>query len=138
MGIVIQDLLKKDLKNIEVWRINMSEKRNVMCCMCKFEVESKCTKKKSIGVHINKKRICDNYKEDDVKVAEIITKRLTSPRPEVIFRPDWYYDRKKIRRQLREEQRKLEESPSVFTNDPAHPLTGDLSRFFKSTVGEES
>lgn len=115
----------------------MEKKRNVMCSMCTFEDESKCTKKKNIKVHINKKRSCNDYVEDDIKVADMVTKRLTSPKPEVTLRPDWYYDRKKFRRQMREELSKQEESqPSVFTGDAAHPLTGDLSRFIKSTVGE--
>lgn len=115
----------------------MSEKRNVMCSMCEFEIEKKCTKKKNIGVHINKKRSCGDYSEDTGKVDAMVSKRLSSQKPVVTFRPDWYWDKKGFIKKLKEEEKRIEESiPSIFTGDPAHPLTGDLSRFVKSTVGE--
>jgi hypothetical protein len=122
---------------IDKRRIKMEKKRNVMCAMCQFEVAKICSKNK-IGVSIKKKRSCAFYQEDESKVSVMVARRLTAPKPEVSFRPDWYWDRAERRRLMKEAQRQEEEKKanSVFTGDPAHPLTGDLSRFVKSTVGE--
>jgi len=118
----------------------MEKKRNVMCSMCQFETNKMCDKK-HIGVTLNKKRSCAEYEEDENKISAIVAKRLTSTKPEATFRPDWYWD-KKLRKQLQKEAKKqeildrIEKQQSIFTGDPAHPITGDLSKFVKSTVGE--
>lgn len=115
----------------------MEKKRNVMCCMCLFEVGGVCSKKK-VKVGINKKRSCQFYTDDKIKIDTIVEKRLSSSKPTVVFRPDWYWDRKKYIKKLKEDQRKLEElKPPEFKRNFANPLTGDLSRFYSSTVSDD-
>ncbi|MFA7247830.1 MAG: hypothetical protein WC169_11740 [Dehalococcoidia bacterium] len=116
----------------------MEKKRNVMCSMCISEYNGVCLQKKNVKVHPNKKRSCDQYLEDKDKVEEMVSRRLSTPKPEVTFRPDWYWDKnlkRKLKRALKE-QESLEKNKtqSVFTGDSTHPLTGDLSRFIQSTV----
>ena len=109
----------------------------VQCRFCKFESSRICSKK-GRGVNIKKKRECKFYQDDANKLQAFAERKLNSSKPEVTFRPDWYWDRKgfiKKQRELEEQRRK--EQPSIFTGDASHPLTGDLSRFFSSTVGEK-
>ena len=109
----------------------------VLCSFCRFENNRRCIKKNS-KVSINKKRLCDAYEDDDDKLRRLAERKLKASKPTVYMRPDWYWDRKNFIKKMKQEQAAKEESqPSVFTGDPEHPLTGDLSRFFKSTVGDE-
>lgn len=109
----------------------------VLCSFCKFEVNRRCIKKNS-KVNLKKKRVCNFYEDDDDKLQELAQRRLNSKKPTVTLRPDWYWDRKKFVKKIKkEEAKRVEQQPSIFTGDSNHPLTGDLSRFFKSTVGEE-
>ena len=109
----------------------------VLCGFCKFEDNRRCSKKKS-KVNVRKKRVCDLYEDDDIKLRQMAERRLNSNKPTVQFRPDWYWDRKKFIKKIKQEEeyQKTQQMPSIFTGDPKHPITGDLSRFFKSTVGE--
>jgi len=110
----------------------------VLCAFCKFEIDGRCVKKKS-KVNLKKKRLCKFYQDDDDKIQAIAERKLNAKKPTVYFRPDWYWDRKNfIKKMKKEEEDRAVRSPSIFTGDLEHPITGDLSRFFKSTVGEES
>jgi hypothetical protein len=110
----------------------------VMCLFCKFEIDKRCNKKNS-KVNLKKKRICKLYEDDDDKLREMAQRKLNSKKPQVTFRPDWYWDRKNFIKKLKkEEAERAAQQPSVFTGNPEHPLTGDLSRFFKSTVEEKN
>jgi len=109
----------------------------VMCMFCKSEIEGRCVKK-SNKVHIKKKRLCNLYEDDDAKIQSIAERKLKFSKPKSYFRPDWYWDRKNfIKKMKKAEAEKAALNPSIFTGNKEHPLTGDLSRFFKSTVGEE-
>jgi hypothetical protein len=108
----------------------------VLCTFCKFEVDGRCIKKKS-KVNLKKKRLCKFYQDDDNKIQTMAERKLNAKKPIVYFRPDWYWDRKNfIKKMKKEEEERAVQQPSIFTGDPEHPITGDLSRFFKSTVGE--
>jgi len=106
----------------------------VLCAFCKFEINKRCIKKNS-KVNLKKKRMCELYEDDDDKLSEMAQRRLNTKKPTVSFRPDWYWDRKNFIKKLKaEEAERAVKQPSIFTGDDKHPLTGDLSRFFKSTV----
>ena len=107
------------------------------CKFCRFEKESKCLKKKGAGIRLNKRRPCNLFQQDDAKLEAVVEKKMRTPRPEIMMRPDWWWD-KNLRRELRkqaEQQPEREYDMSQFgtTIDPniqsKHPLTGDLSRF---------
>jgi len=109
----------------------------VLCLFCKFEIDGRCSKKKS-KVNLKKKRICKFYQDDDDKLRVMAKQRSNANKPNITLRPDWYWDRKNfIKKMKKEEEERAVQQPSIFTGDPEHPLTGDLSRFFKSTVGEK-
>jgi hypothetical protein len=101
----------------------------ITCKFCRNEVKGIC-KVKGIGVKINKRRLCKEYQTDMVKVEEEEIRASLRSKPAVFERPDWFWDKKS--RPVIIEERQAE--PSIFTGDPKHPLTGDLSKFFKSTV----
>jgi hypothetical protein len=107
----------------------------VQCRFCKFESSRICSKK-GRGVNIKKKRECKFYQDDANKLQSAAERRLNSSKPEVTFRPDWYWNRKEVLKKLKEEEKGMvaDSRPSIFTGDPSHPVTGDLSRFFSSTV----
>lgn len=102
----------------------------VTCATCKFEQNNRCLKKKAT-VKTNKKRRCDLYKQDNERLIKLAENEINNPKPETMIRPDWYWDKKRakeMRRQVKTRQN------TVISNDPKHPLTGDLSRFIKSTA----
>jgi len=109
--------------------------------MCKFCVSQEgniCVKRKR-RILLKKNDKCEFYQEDTTKLEELALRKLNSSKPKVTFRPEWYWNRKEVIKQLKEDERRRIENlqPSIFTGDPSHPLTGDLSRFFSSTVGED-
>jgi len=105
----------------------------VLCMFCKFEVNGRCVKKNN-KVKLKKKRLCKFYEDDDDKIQYITERKLNSSKPVVYLRPDWYWDRKKFKK-MKKDAVETQKPSSIFTGDPNHPLTGDLSRFFNSTVG---
>jgi len=110
----------------------------VLCALCKFEKNKRCIKKNS-GVSLAKKRVCDMYEDDDAKLTNMAERKMKSSKPPVYFRPDWYWDRKNFIKKMKEDEiRQNTQRSSIFTGDPKHPLTGDLSRFFKSTVSDSN
>jgi uncharacterized protein YnzC (UPF0291/DUF896 family) len=122
----------------------MKEKKyinKVSCATCKFIVGHVCTKKK-VGIKLSTLRRCFFYEEDSAKVNAFIEneKEKELNKPEVMTRPDWFWDRKKylkeIKEQAKKEQAQKETPLSAYlsNNDDKHPLTGDLSRFIKSTA----
>ena len=92
----------------------------ITCATCVNEDNKFCTVKK-IGVAINKRRNCDKYDLNPMKVKEKqIIKTIKMG----------YKEREALRKQYKEELRLAKEQlRSGRTADPAHPLTGDLSRF---------
>jgi len=102
----------------------------ITCSTCEYEKGSRCVKK-NVKIKVNKKRRCNLYKQDNEKLMTLAEKALSVLKPESTMRPDWYWDKKRakeIRRQIKTRQN------AVISNDPKHPLTGDLSRFIKSTA----
>ena len=104
----------------------------VACALCRFENDRKCIKK-NCKVKINKRRICSMYKEDEDKLEEM-KKRRTSVSS--VMRPSWFWDRKEYVKEKRKIAAEGQTRRTPNTNDPKHPLTGDLSRFIKSTVSK--
>jgi len=104
------------------------------CKFCRFEKESKCSKKKGAGIKLNKRRPCNLFQQDDAKLEAFVERKMMASKPEVITRPDWWWD-KNLRREMRKQAAQPEYDMSQFgtTIDPniqsKHPLTGDLSRF---------
>jgi hypothetical protein len=109
----------------------------VTCTTCKFENNKRCIKK-NVKVKLNKKRICNIYEQDDEKTKLMAEKILSTPKPVVTMRPDWYWDRKKYIKEVSQELKKeqIKKQRSIFTSDPKHPLTGNLSKFVKSTASK--
>ena len=109
----------------------------VTCNICKFEDNGRCIKKKC-KVSINKTRICKMYEEDEEKVSLIEEKLDKRNDIEVIERPDWFWDKKKYKEMVKEAAGDIivEKAPIVAA-DPTHPLTGDLSRFIRSTAVDD-
>lgn len=93
----------------------------VTCATCKFESNKKCAKKNAT-VKLNKRRGCSFYQEDGDKL-NFAEKKL-----------EWFHFREK---HIKKEKIKVAEEIAKRMADPKHPLTGDLSRFIKSTVSEE-
>lgn len=91
----------------------------VTCKTCLHEKEGSCVLKKS-KVSVNKRRACNKFVLDGVKVKE--KKRISST-----LRPDWYWDRKKYLK-MEKERAKVNELAAE-----QHPLTGNLD-YFKSTA----
>lgn len=131
----------------------------VRCALCRFENERRCMRKNN-KVKINKPRRCEYYIESRDKLEMLLDRKERSGYPEITTRPDHIWDGKYIKEwdgckyiKVREEDRvsslkasmgitdtntaynaKTREKQAVF-NEKKHPLTGDLSRFFKSTAG---
>lgn len=118
-------------------------KVKVQCYLCSFESDGKCIKKKT-KINLKKKRVCNLHELDDVKLDTAADKILEKKGkyPSAVFRPDEYWNRD-LRRKIRKEAETkfVEERVKQQKNDQllsSHPLTGDLSRFYKSTVSEGS
>jgi hypothetical protein len=117
----------------------------VRCNLCSFEVDRRCIEKNS-EVKVNKPRHCKLYKEDENKVIFMEDKRERGLTP-IITRPDtidgenctYFWDGKKYKKiKTKAVDNQTYVPDAVFsTVDNKYPLTGDLSRFFKSTASEE-
>jgi hypothetical protein len=111
----------------------------VVCKFCNFEKERKCLKKKKSTVDLNKRRACKLYEVDAERVISFAEDKMKRPRPTVTMRPDWFWD-KSLRKAATKDIRLNEEIFDKFGTtagqsavpDPAHPLTGDLSRFLSA------
>jgi len=108
----------------------------IQCKFCKAELNSRCNKKNS-SVKLNKHRVCKDYEVDVPRVTAFVEKKMSTSKPEVMIRPDGWWDRKE--RRIAKQTVKSEDLsgfettataviPSIQTN-LAYPLTGDLSRF---------
>jgi len=93
----------------------------VTCALCKLESNKRCVKKNAT-VKLNKRRNCSFYEEDENKLNFVERKQ------------GWFQLREGY---IKEKKRKAAEKAAKKMNDPKHPLTGDLSRFIKSTVSEK-
>ena len=119
----------------------------IRCANCKNQINSFCKVKKS-GVSINKGRTCEAYIFDEAKVK--IKHELPTT-----FRSDWVHKRKELKKLLKQQQKEDEQKrqedlvkqvatkPPEYlrvsgTGDPAHPLTGDLSRFVSTASRGEN
>jgi len=74
--------------------------------------------------------------EEDIGKLEVVEERKTDI-PSTM-RPSWFWDRKEY---IKEKRRLVAEEQSrktPNTNDHNHPLTGDLSRFVKSTAVDKN
>lgn len=126
----------------------------VRCALCLFEHNRRCVKKKN-KVKINKPRHCIFYVESKDKLELLAAKQKQFGTPKVTVRPDSVWDGKYVREwdgtryvkvkdkeRINELKASLDTEKSTATtlvqsyasSNPKHPLTGDLSRFFKSTV----
>lgn len=92
----------------------------IVCATCSHEQNKFCEVKK-IGVAINKRRNCDKYNLEPSKVKEKqILKTIKMG----------YAEKEALRKQYKEELKRIKtEAKAGRSIDPAHPLTGDLSRF---------
>jgi len=93
----------------------------VKCATCSNELERKCIVKKET-VNPNKKRICDLYVHDPVRVKIKQVLPTTQATPEMIGKSKPKYARRIVQQPVENTAGKPE----------AHPLTGDLSRFKSS------
>ena len=105
----------------------------VLCKFCKFEKERKCSMKKKATVDLNKRRACKVYAVDVDKVVDYTEGKLKYPKPKAALRPDWYWDKslRKVRGDVQLNEKIFDQYGTTVDKvpDPAHPLTGDLSRF---------
>lgn len=115
------------------------------CKFCKLENEGYCTKKNTT-VKLNKRRKCDYYKLDIGKADAFVERKMFTSKPEVVLRPDDWWDRKERKVSV---QTVKEEDLSIYSttagvatsmsrSNTEHPLTGDLSRFMQSTVEDSN
>jgi len=102
----------------------------VVCALCRFENNRRCMKK-NCKVKINKKRICSMYEEDKNKLEAMKEKQTTISST---MRPSWFWDKKEYVKEKKKIAAEEQARRTPNTNDPKHPLTGDLSRFIKSTA----
>ena len=108
----------------------MIKGKRVTCATCKSEHNKRCNAKKGRPtVAINKRRRCDKYVLESTKVKEKQVLKTVKM---------GYKEREALRKQYKEELKKIKQmvGEQNTPKDPAHPLTGDLSRF-TSTVGED-
>jgi hypothetical protein len=96
----------------------------VQCKFCVFVNQNRCTKKKA-KVKPNKKRTCKIYKANEMAVRA--SEEKAANKPKVMTQSPW----------MKAGQSKAGGSERLLTGDPKHPLTGDLSRFVKSTVSDK-
>jgi hypothetical protein len=73
------------------------------------------------------------YEEDESKLNDMKSRKSSLPSR---MRPDWFWNRKEYIKEQKKQAVEDQLKRGAVTGDPAHPLTGDLSRF-KSTVTEE-
>lgn len=100
------------------------------CKFCKFEKDSKCSKKKNATVKLNKRRPCKLFVVDEDRAADFLERRERN-KIDVIDMPSWYWIRD-LRRAKTTEAKAEEMSQFTTTavpTDNKHPLTGDLSKF---------
>jgi len=100
----------------------------VVCAVCANEEGKKCLVKKST-VALNKKRRCIQFVLEPSKVKEkqiLKTVKMGHAEKEAL--------RREYKEQLK--QFKAQAKQHGLTNNPKHPLTGDLSRF-TSTAGKD-
>jgi len=105
----------------------------VVCALCRFESNRRCIKK-NCKVKINKKRICSMYEEDENKLEQMKKKQSNVSS---VMRPSWFWDKKEYVKEKKRVAAEEQIRRSHSTNDPKHPLTGDLSRFVKSTATDK-
>jgi len=106
----------------------------IVCALCKFENNGRCVEKNAT-VKLNKRRACSFYQEDENKL-NFVKKRQNEL--SLSQRPDWFWDRKEYVKERKRIAAEENAKGIAITNDQKHPLTGDLSRFIKSTVSEET
>ena len=91
--------------------------KKVRCFSCDNELAGKCNIKK-VKVKINKPRLCEDYKLNELKQAKVNTVTISAP-PRVNPKKDGLLKR------------------VATTGNPKHPLTGDLSRFTTTAKKED-
>ena len=96
----------------------------VKCRVCDNEKDGYC-KVKNCAVKLNKARHCKAFIMNQSKIK-------VSVKPKSEMRPDWYWDRKKIIRELKEEAKKARQKQEVDFENP-----DILSRFRSSAKKEE-
>jgi len=118
------------------------------CKFCEFEEDGRCVKK-GVSIKLNKRRLCKYYKVDATKFNAYIERKTNTSKPKVMLRPDDWWDKKerKLARQMVKEEdlsnykTTVDESKIDMVksqNNSKHPLTGDLSRFTNSMIGDSN
>lgn len=102
----------------------------VKCRVCDNEKAGFC-KVKGCSVKLNKSRVCEAFIMNEAKIK-------VSIKPKTTVRPDWYWNRKKLIRQMKEEMKKQQEMPATT---PYVQQTGELGKpdilsKFRSTATE--
>ena len=102
----------------------------IVCATCKNEKNSFCIAKKT-GIHPNKRRDCDKYILEEVKVKpKHVLQTIKVP----------YAEKESLKQKYKQALRQHKEAAELgvpVPADPSHPLTGDLSRFITSTAAKE-
>jgi hypothetical protein len=100
--------------------------RKVTCATCKAEFKSKCNAKKGRpSVALNKRRRCDKYVLEPLKVkAKQILKTVHMP----------YKDKEALKREYKEQLKQYRQA-AKNQGSVQHPMTGDLSRFISTAGG---
>jgi len=110
----------------------------VVCAICLNQAGGFCEVKSS-KIKLKKKRLCDKFRQDISKI------KIKQPIP-TKRRPEYFWDRDKKRRFMKEQLKKLQDEQAqrssagqiiddkastvmLGTGSKKHPLTGDLSRF---------
>lgn len=107
----------------------------VRCTNCTKENNKYCSIKKTT-ISPSKKRSCSFFDLDPSKIK--IPQKLPSTK-----RPEWYWDRKGYKKQLKEQikaeqkRQELADTPTYLQKSNSHPVTGDLSRFITTATKEE-
>ena len=99
----------------------------ITCATCSNEENRQCSVKK-VTIALNKRRRCEHYHLEPTKVKAkqvLKTVRMGHKEKEALRRE--YKEQLKLFREAQKSQR--------MGKDPAHPITGDLSRFV-STAGK--
>jgi hypothetical protein len=100
----------------------------ITCATCAGEFKGKCNAKKGRpSVALNKRRRCDKYILEAIKVkAKQILKTVQMG----------YKDKEALRREYKDQLKQFRNAAKQGNTSASHPLTGDLSRFTSTARGE--
>jgi hypothetical protein len=106
----------------------------IICSECGNQIDGVCRFSKS-SVKLNKRRNCDKFKLDESKVKVL-------PKVPTTRRPAWWHNRKEMKQLYKKRLKEVEvmnniEVPNDKYITDAHPITGNLEQFMRSTAETE-